>query len=102
MNPQTISEFLRARPFVPFRADTSDSGSFGIKLPEMAMLTRMALVVARPVTDPTREIPARADLVSPLHIVRTRAARCRVIVFVVGVGPAAIGEIHLASIEMLK
>jgi hypothetical protein len=70
MNPQAISEFLRARPFVPFRVYTSDGGSFEIKHPEMAMLTRMALVVARPVADPTREIPTRADLVSPLHIVR--------------------------------
>jgi len=38
--------------------------------PEMAMLTRMALVVGRPVADPTKDIPARADLVSPLHVVR--------------------------------
>jgi len=38
--------------------------------PEMAMLTRMALLVARPVADPTEDIPDRYDSVSPLHIVR--------------------------------
>ena len=38
--------------------------------PEMAMLTRMALLVARPVADPTEDIPDRYDSVSPLPIVR--------------------------------
>ena len=70
MNPQAINEFLRSRPFVPFRVYTSDGKSFDIKHPEMAMLTRMALVAARPVKDSRTEIPPRADMVSPLHIVR--------------------------------
>jgi hypothetical protein len=34
------------------------------------MLTRMALVVGRPVADPTQDIPVRAEFVSPLHVVR--------------------------------
>jgi len=34
------------------------------------MLTRLALLVARPVADPTRDIPYHYDSVSPLHIVR--------------------------------
>ena len=70
MNPQQINRFLRARPFIPFRVYTSDGNSFDIKHPEMAMLTQMALMVARPVADPISQIPAQADLVSPLHIVR--------------------------------
>jgi hypothetical protein len=57
-------------PFVPFRVHTSDGKHVDVLHPEMAMLTRMALVVGRPVTDPTKDIPVRADLVSPLHVVR--------------------------------
>jgi hypothetical protein len=34
------------------------------------MLTGMALLIARPVADPTEDIPARYDSVSPLHVVR--------------------------------
>jgi hypothetical protein len=36
----------------------------------MAWLTRMALLVARLLDDPTQDIPERYDSVSPLHIVR--------------------------------
>jgi hypothetical protein len=38
--------------------------------PEMTWLTRMALLVARPVADPMKDIPERYDSVSPLHILR--------------------------------
>jgi hypothetical protein len=70
VNPEEIRSFLRATPFVPFRVHISDGKHLDVLHPEMAMLTRMALVVGRPVTDPTKDIPARADLVSPLHVVR--------------------------------
>jgi hypothetical protein len=70
VNPEEIRNFLKATPFTPFRVHTSDGKHLDIVHPEMAMLTRMALVVGRPVADPTQDIPARADFVSPLHIVR--------------------------------
>jgi hypothetical protein len=70
VNPEEIRSFLRATPFVPFRVHTSDGKHLDVLHPEMAMLTRMALVVGRPVADPTTDIPVRADLVSPLHVVR--------------------------------
>jgi hypothetical protein len=70
MNPQEIGEKLHATPFVPFRIHTSDGKHTGHQHPEMAMLTRMALLVARPVSDPTRDIPHHYDSVSPLHIAR--------------------------------
>ncbi len=61
---------LRAT-FVPFRVHTSAAGKYmDVSHPEMAMLTRMALLVARPVADPTDDIPDRYDSVSPLRIVR--------------------------------
>jgi hypothetical protein len=70
VNPQEINRFLRATPFIPFRVYTSDGKHLDIRHPEMAMLTRIALLVARPVADPTQDIPDQADSVSPLHIVR--------------------------------
>ena len=70
MNPQEIREKLHASPFVPFRVYTSDGKHLDIQHPEMAWLTRMALLVAHPVKDPTRDIPYHYDSVSPLHIVR--------------------------------
>ena len=70
MDPQEIREKLRAKPFVPFRVHASDGKHLDIKHPEMAMLTRMALLVGRPVKDPTQDIPYHYDSVSPLHVVR--------------------------------
>ena len=70
MNPKEIRKFLRAIPFVPFRVHTSDGKHLDVLHPEMAMITRWALLVGRPVADPTQDIPTRADFVSPLHIVK--------------------------------
>lgn len=68
--PQEIRDKLRARPFVPFRVYTSDGNHLDVKHPEMAMLTRMALLIGRPVANPARDIPYHYDSVRPLHIVR--------------------------------
>ena len=70
MNPEEINKFLRATPFIPFRVHTSDGKHFDIDHPEMAFLTRMALSIARPIADSTKDISLRADSISPLHIVR--------------------------------
>ena len=70
MHPEEIKERLRATPFVPFRIHTGDGKHMDVKHPAMAWLTRMALLVARPVADPTEDIPERYDSVSPLHIMR--------------------------------
>jgi hypothetical protein len=49
---------------------TSDGKHLDVNHPEMAWLTRMALLVARPVADPRQDIPERYDSVSPLHTAR--------------------------------
>jgi len=72
MNPQEIRRQLRRTPFVPFRVHTSDGKALDVEHPEMALLTRSLLLVARPVKDPTREIPARFDEISMLHVVRLK------------------------------
>jgi len=70
VNPEEIRQKLRAIPVVPFRVHTSDGKRLDVNHPVMVMLARMALLVARPVSDPTQQIPAHYDSVSPLHIVR--------------------------------
>jgi hypothetical protein len=70
VNPEEIRQKLHAIPFMPLRVHTSDGKHLDVMHPEMAMLTRMTLLTARPVADPTREIPAHYDSVSPMHIVR--------------------------------
>ena len=70
VNPEEINRMLRATPFVLFRVHTSAGKYMDVSHPEMAMLTRMALLVARPVADPTEDIPDRDDSISPLRIVR--------------------------------
>jgi len=70
VNPEEIRKFLKATPFIPFRVHTSDGKHLDVQHPEMAMVTRWALLVGRPVADPTQDIPTRADFVSPLHIVK--------------------------------
>jgi hypothetical protein len=70
MNPQQIRRQLRRVLFVPFRVHTSDGKTLDVKHPEMVLLTRSLLLVARPVEDPITEITARFDEISMLHVVR--------------------------------
>jgi hypothetical protein len=70
MNPLEINQHLRATPFVPFRVHTSDGKHLDVNHPEMAMLTRIALLIARPVVNLIDDIPARYDSISPLHVMR--------------------------------
>jgi hypothetical protein len=70
VNPQEIKRLLNATPFVPFRVHTSDGKHLDVKHPELALVSRMMLFVARPVADPREEVPDRVDSVSPLHIVQ--------------------------------
>jgi hypothetical protein len=70
VNAEEIRAFLQARPFVPFRIYTSDGQQIDINHPEMGFVTRMMLYVGKPVKDPTKGIPVRADSVSTFHSVR--------------------------------
>jgi hypothetical protein len=70
VNPEEIRVKLHATPFVPFRIHMSDGKDLDVMHPEMAMLTRLALLIVRLVADPTRDIPYHYDSVSPLQIVR--------------------------------
>ncbi len=61
---------LRATPFVPFRVHASDGKHLDVKHPELALISRMMLFVARPVANPTEDVPDQIDSISPLHVMR--------------------------------
>jgi len=48
MRPEDILQFLRARPFEPFRIYMSDGSTFDIKHPELALVERSTVLVGVP------------------------------------------------------
>lgn len=78
MNPETLREQVRKRPFEAFRVYLSDGSHYDIRHPEMIAITRRDVAIASgPGND---ELPDRLATCDPLHIVRVeplngRAAR---------------------------
>ncbi len=48
MRPEDILEFLRAKPFEPFRIHMSDGSAFDIRHPELALVERSKVIVGVP------------------------------------------------------
>ena len=61
MNPDSVRQLLRARPFQPFEVRMSNGDAHQIKHPENATLTGSRLIVVEPADD-------RVDIVALLHI----------------------------------
>lgn len=70
MDPIEINNMLRRRPFGPFRIHTSDGNHVDSWHPEFAFVTETSLHVGFPVKDPLTELPRRAQILSPINIVR--------------------------------
>lgn len=69
MSPDDLLQFIRQRPFVPFRLVTTDGTAYEIHHPEMLMPGRRVTIVGLP------DVPAvaafdRTVTVSNLHIQR--------------------------------
>lgn len=66
MTVQTFREMLTRRPFQPVKLTLSSGQSFGIRHPEMALLTRTSILIG---TDLAEDgVPAEFKIVSPLHV----------------------------------
>ncbi len=65
MTAETLRDWLRRRPFLPFRIKTSDGDAYEIRHPEMAFVTRAEVVVGIAERD---GIPARHRTLSLLHV----------------------------------
>jgi hypothetical protein len=68
VRPDDMLELLRRRPFGPFRIHLSNGQSYDIRHPEVAFVTRAALVLGIPAPDLPPEIADRATVVALIHI----------------------------------
>jgi hypothetical protein len=66
MTPDTLKTMLNRRPFEPMRVKLSSGEIFDIRHPEMAMLTKSALVISLPESDGGPS--DRFEVCSYLHI----------------------------------
>jgi len=66
MTVQTFREMLSPRPFQPVRVTLSSGQSYGIRHPEMALLTRTSLLIGTDVAEDG--VPAEFKILSLLHV----------------------------------
>ena len=68
MRPNEILVHLRAKPFQPMRMFLSDGSWYDIRHPEMAAVSRSAVVIGlEPIED---DVPDRFAYCDPVHITR--------------------------------
>jgi hypothetical protein len=65
MTVQTFRDLLAQRPFKPFRLVLSSGQTYEVRHPEMAFLTKTALLVGTDVDD---GVPAEFKICSLLHV----------------------------------
>ena len=68
IRPEDVRELLHKQPFQPFRIHMSNGQTYDVNHPELAMVTRGTIVVAKPVPDSVEPIGEGIHLVSVLHI----------------------------------
>jgi hypothetical protein len=71
MPPEEIRNYLRNRPFVPFRIRLSDGRVFDIRNQELVMVGRRIVVIGIPEAGDTESLPLLESslTVSLLHVV---------------------------------
>ena len=65
MTAETVRDWLRRRPYAPFRLKTSEGESYEVRHPEMAFVTRAKIIVGLAERD---GIPSRYRTISLLHV----------------------------------
>ena len=68
MRPDDILDMLRRQPFLPFRIHLSNGQTYDIRHPEIALVTRAAIVIGIPGSAPSENYPDRYTVVAPIHI----------------------------------
>lgn len=66
--PEDIRDLLRRQPFCPFRIHLSNGQYYDVMHPELAIVTRAMIAVAKPTPGGPDAIGEGVDLVSVLHI----------------------------------
>jgi hypothetical protein len=70
MRPDDIREFLRHKPFQPFRLTLTDGRSYEVRHPELAMVGRSIVAIGVPVKNDPDPVFDRLVTVSLLHIMQ--------------------------------
>jgi hypothetical protein len=65
MNAESVSVWLRKQPFAPFRVTTSAGESFEIRHREVALLTRVELLIG---LAERQGVPTRYRSIAHLHV----------------------------------
>jgi hypothetical protein len=68
IRPEDVRDLLRKQPFQPFRMHMSNGQSYDVVHPELAVVTRGTIVVAKPFPGAPDAIGEGFHLVSVLHI----------------------------------
>ncbi len=68
MRPEDIREFLRSRPFHPFRITLTDGRTYSVQHPELAMVGRATVAIGLPRPNDPEPVYDRLVTISLLHI----------------------------------
>jgi hypothetical protein len=69
MKPEHIKEVQVKRPFKPFRLRLADGTFHVIAHPELLWVTDTLVGIASAVSDPHKDVPSKAVLCDPAHVV---------------------------------
>ncbi len=68
MRPEDVREFLRRRPFQPFRITLTDGRTYTVQHPDLAMVGRSTVAVGLPRENDPDPVYDRLVTISLLHI----------------------------------
>ena len=70
MRPDDIREFLRRRPFQPFRLTLTDGRNYEVRHPDLAMVGRSTVAIGLPIPNDPDPVYDRLVTVSLLHVMQ--------------------------------
>jgi hypothetical protein len=70
MSRDDLLQFLRQKPFVPFRIQVSDGTEFDVRHPELVLVDRTKAMIFFPAPDQPPPAFERFEVVALLHITR--------------------------------
>ncbi len=70
MRPEDIRDFLRRKPFQPFRLTLTDGRTYEVRHPELAMVGRSIVAIGVPAKGEPDLVFDRLVMVSLLHIMQ--------------------------------
>jgi hypothetical protein len=73
VRPADVLEFVRRRPFQPFRITLTDGRTYDARHPDLIMVGRSSMVLGTPAPEETEPVYDRAIPISLLHIMQIEA-----------------------------